>query len=71
MTDGEHVAFSSEIDNHLRLRLTGLTKREYFAAMAFQGLLAGDMDKAVSVEEMGIFAVGCADALIAALNEEG
>lgn len=47
----------------------GLTKREYFAAMAFQGLLA---DSEVMGEALGIActAVKFADALIDALNGE-
>lgn len=42
----------------------GLTKREYFAAMAMQGLCADDHPKAIKM------AVHIADALINALNEK-
>ena len=43
----------------------GLTKREYFAAMAMQGLLANSL----YVGDVAISAVGVADALIEALNK--
>ena len=50
---------------------TGLTKREHFAALAMQGLLANpvyaETRTPVEVQE---WAVAAADALIAALNEE-
>lgn len=56
----------------------GLTKREYFAAIAMQGLLAGetlvDEDDPLRlrpVQEWAAAAVTHADALIAALNREG
>lgn len=44
----------------------GLTKREYFAALAMQGLTVGPGPDA---ERAGVLAVQFADALIAALNE--
>lgn len=47
----------------------GLTKREYFAAMIYQGMSAipdGIMQRKMSAE----MAVECADALIAELNKE-
>ena len=45
---------------------TGLTKREYFAAMALQGLLANDSGLITS---KAIDAVKAADALIEELNK--
>ena len=47
---------------------TGLTKRELFAAMAMQGLLADQSIDGTASRYAG-FAVKCADALIEALNE--
>lgn len=47
----------------------GLTKREYFAAMAMQGLLAADLD--LQPGATAILSIERADALIAALNREG
>ncbi len=48
----------------------GLTKREYFAAMAMQGLIAG-LESNISAFIQYNFAIDCiatADALIGALN---
>lgn len=48
----------------------GLTKREYFAAAALQGMLANETmaDDAATPSGAGMAAVNIADALIAALN---
>lgn len=65
ITYPNHNAFSNEFNN-------GLTKREYFAAMAMQGLLAGSYDSmAMGYASISEAAVGHADALIEALNKEG
>lgn len=56
----------------------GLTKREQFAAMAMQGMLANSIDKKqsaepfwfMSQENLAKVAVWYADALIAELNKE-
>ena len=53
--------------NDLDLKI-GLTKREYFAAMAMQGLIASCANSYPSRKETGKRAVEFADALIAALN---
>jgi len=47
----------------------GLTKREYFAAMAMQGILSGDGSKAWTRDELAEIAVNRADALLKALDE--
>lgn len=47
--------------------ISGLTKREYFAAMAMQGMFASDPD--VETESVVNGAVQAADALITALNK--
>ena len=47
---------------------TGVTKRELFAAMAMQGLLADDD---VRLPDIGAAAVKQADALLVALEGEG
>lgn len=47
----------------------GLTYREYFAALAMQGLLSNP-DTKVMPKIIAKAAVECADALIFALNEE-
>lgn len=48
----------------------GLTKREYFAGLATQGLMAANGDfPAFTLEQFASRSVGMADALIAALNK--
>ena len=61
------VAYSDYHEGQL-----GLTKREYFAAMALQGLLDWDAEmKATDVHKLPAqHAVAYADALIEALNKE-
>lgn len=50
---------------------SGLTKREYFAALAMQGLLSVELIATRSpAREVADLAVERADALIAALNDE-
>lgn len=46
----------------------GLTKREYFAAMAMQGDIAEGLSSS-PIEGRALFWLKCADALIAALNK--
>lgn len=46
-----------------------LTKREYFAAMAMQGMLSNHVDFNVYVDNIAAYSVEYADALIKALNE--
>lgn len=46
----------------------GLTKREYFAAMAMQGILAGYQGKPYFMERVVSDATDLADALITTLN---
>ena len=70
MTDPEDSAFphSDRTDwTHY-----GLTKREYFAAMAVQGYCANPSERApwTSDEAVARWAVHVADALLDVLNEE-
>lgn len=66
-------AFPNHLHDTHGVLYGGLTKREYFAALALQGILAGfdpisqkrDLDPAEAVSE----AVACADALIAELSK--
>ena len=46
--------------------VAGMSKREYFAGLAMQGLLAGRTD--VSDEAMASYALRAADALLATLD---
>jgi hypothetical protein len=48
----------------------GLTKREYFAAMALQGLLATTITEGKTYEHIANTSVWCADALLAELAKE-
>jgi len=48
----------------------GLTKREYFAALAMQGMLANENSWHVSEYTIAQAAIGQADALINELNKE-
>jgi hypothetical protein len=47
----------------------GMTKGEYFAAMAMQGLLSNENNSGRNYEILSDLAVNAADALINALNE--
>ena len=85
MTKGKDLAHPTNIIDPERQFApeyhTGLTKREYFAAMALQGLCATfsgspnaerqaeKVGKTLS-ETMAIYAVDVADALINALNDK-
>jgi len=46
----------------------GLTKREYFAALAMQGILAADVNNNVIYKKCAEWAVNQADALLAELE---
>ena len=64
MTNGENPAYP--VPEYTQV--SGLTKRELFAAMAMQGLLAHDSDRRIAY--IADDAVEAADALIAELNKE-
>jgi hypothetical protein len=64
-TNGSDAAFAAVNDKGDGS--VGLTKREYFAAMAMQGLV---LDPDLSWPETGRTAVIAADFLIEALNKE-
>ena len=72
MTDGNDTAYpeTRKKDNAYSAE-GGLTKREYFAAMAMQGMFTNEL-LAGSEENVHIAkdAVNAADALISALNQE-
>lgn len=56
-------AFDSNNASH------GLTKREYFAAMALQGLLGNGSSDTIEFRPYAVAAVKCADALLDALED--
>ena len=47
----------------------GLTKREYFAAMALQGLIASDKIASTDIYTAAEYAIGFADELLKQLGE--
>lgn len=77
-TNPDHLVHSFNHTEHSEGNRNGLTKREYFAAMAMQGYIAGysDVSKAHSTyipssdyECISAYSVELADALINALNK--
>lgn len=72
-TNPQHYVSPISMDNHPDAR--GLTKREYFAAMAMQGLLASFTEKAAigawgsELDLVAKTSTELSDALINALNK--
>ena len=46
----------------------GLTKREYLAALAMQGILSSQFETSLTPETVADYAAHCADGLLNALN---
>jgi hypothetical protein len=63
MTNGERRAFPADEHTHTD---GGLTKREYFAGLAMQGMVMSDL----KFEDMAHDAVKMADALLAELRKQ-
>jgi hypothetical protein len=63
-TNPNDLAYPAMAQNYLHI---GLTKREYFAAMALQGMLSYDRTR--HLDDISRWSVEAADALINALNE--
>lgn len=74
MTNPNDAAFAKSAFYQTDTSEKGLTKREYFAAMAMQGILAnGPTDKEgwdLSAEQTAQVAVNHAEALIEILNKQ-
>lgn len=66
MTNGEKQAFFSNYDTSEK----GLTKREYFAGLAMQGILCSKHLKTVNADVVAESAVLLADALLEQLEEK-
>lgn len=67
--DAYRLPYPNETSNPIQNHITssyGLTKRELFAAMAMQGYIT---DPNSSPNRAAVFAVKCADALLAELNK--
>lgn len=79
MTNGSDPTFKTDVTvstlpNKQTIVSLGLTKREYFAAMAMQGILAANFPQGPSQDDRNSaanYAVVIADALLEALNREG
>lgn len=70
-TLGKSQAFASIAVDGVRVyHATGLTKREYLAAMAMQGLLSNEQGYYLEHDKLAEYAVTQADALILELNKE-
>ncbi len=77
MTNGNDFAFGSSrgyktrgaLQGQLEPVTNGLTKREYFAAMAMQGMQSENPTTGLDHETLALCAVAQADALIEALNK--
>lgn len=69
MSNGNYAAFPIQANNEIGSldAELGLTKREYFAAAALQGLLAGGAATRCSVSEIVGIAMDCADDLLSEL----
>lgn len=72
MTDPNEPAYPVKVyDGSLQEAIAprGLTKREYFAAMAMQGMISGSQGLEIAVDEFAERSAMLADALIAELNK--
>lgn len=69
MTDKNDAAFARPASEN-NMGEYGLSKREYFAALALQGLLSDSGETYPMPKEISEWAVKYADALIDALNQE-
>jgi len=75
MKNAEKSAFPLPKDRDEHPFRNGLTKREYFAAMAMQGLIAAPIayilndKKATSIQDMTTVAIECADELLKQLEK--
>lgn len=68
MTNGDYSAFACANDTHLQY---GLTKREYFAGLAMQGLVSiVRLQHLSDYEEVSKASIILADELIKQLNSE-
>lgn len=70
MTKPNEPAYPVEYDNQSDADFQGLTKREYFAAMAMQGLCSEQAFHKWMRSEYAVESVAIADALISELNKE-
>lgn len=62
---------NDSVNNNVFGTKNSLTKREYFAALVMQGMMANNKIGNISAKAYADDSVLCADALIKALNEGG
>ena len=66
-TEPNHGAFASQSETYIQ---DGLTKREYFAAMAMQGFCSAERFSFWEAEQIARLSLKQADAMIVILNKE-
>ncbi|MGP5236414.1 hypothetical protein [Pseudomonas helleri] len=64
--DYDHMIFNPETVAETKRQLSGMTLRDYFAAKALQGMLAGDAEWIASEDVAATRAYAMADAMLAA-----
>ena len=69
MTYPKDLIHSFNSDSHCEGNFSGLTKREYYAGLAMQGLLSND-GRGFTPNNLAGRSVKMADALIVALNKK-
>jgi hypothetical protein len=67
--EAKDAAFPFPINHSDICVIKGLSKREYFAAMAMQGYLVNNAKTGIKDDEISRWSVEAADALIAELNK--
>lgn len=68
MTNPNNPAFPSEAEGVIT-KSFGLTTREYFAAIAMEGAIAGSQGLDITAEQFALLSVKLADALIKELSK--
>lgn len=69
MNNSEKPAYPVQIDNEVDVHNYGLTKREYFAAMAMQGLITMFNGSEMENKELVKRSISAADALLTELSK--
>ena len=70
MTNSDMPAMPQEWEAYVEAAPSGLTKREYFAGLAMQSILAADTDQSYSSGLIARQATEVADALLSALEQD-
>jgi len=70
MTNSDMPAMPQEWEAYVEAAPSGLTKREHFAGLAMQSILAADTDQSYSSGLIARQATEVADALLSALEQD-